>query len=237
MTEPIATTQNGKGQRRLAPLARRARRRNYYSFCVVLLSVTSWLFLLLSASSSLPRTTATEVKWTASSSSTTAAAALDANGKRPKETAATAPRSQKYWDEHNIERPDYAKTDAELAQEKYGRKGDKSTTNGGSKNKNNNKIKQVCLLLLIAGALGYFVVGPRVLQQHFPGSRLGSASGGGGVDRENLFPSWLLVPIQQKLLQWQLFQNHQSSPEEKARAARLARFEAPDLARFEAKDD
>jgi len=30
--------------------------------------------------------------------------------------AASAPRSQKYWDEHNIERPDYAKTDEELAQ-------------------------------------------------------------------------------------------------------------------------
>ena len=34
------------------------------------------------------------------------------------EDAATAPRSQKYWDEHNIERPDYAKTDWEIAQEK-----------------------------------------------------------------------------------------------------------------------
>ena len=27
--------------------------------------------------------------------------------------AKTAPRSQKYWDEHNIQRPDYGKTDAE----------------------------------------------------------------------------------------------------------------------------
>ena len=32
--------------------------------------------------------------------------------------AATAPRSQKYWDEHNVKRPDYAKTDWEIAQEK-----------------------------------------------------------------------------------------------------------------------
>mmetsp|Transcript_31490 Transcript_31490/g.63517 ORF Transcript_31490/g.63517 Transcript_31490/m.63517 type:complete len:164 (+) Transcript_31490:123-614(+) len=29
-----------------------------------------------------------------------------------------APRSQKYWDEHNIERPDYAKTDAEILAER-----------------------------------------------------------------------------------------------------------------------
>jgi len=35
-----------------------------------------------------------------------------------RETAATAPRSQRYWDEHNIERPDYAKTDYELARDR-----------------------------------------------------------------------------------------------------------------------
>ena len=29
-----------------------------------------------------------------------------------------APRSQKYWDENNIERPDYAKTDAEIMSER-----------------------------------------------------------------------------------------------------------------------
>lgn len=33
------------------------------------------------------------------------------------EPAKTAPKSQRYWDEHNIERPDYAKTDAELGME------------------------------------------------------------------------------------------------------------------------
>ena len=32
--------------------------------------------------------------------------------------AHTAPRSQKYWDEHNIKRPDYAKTDAEIRAER-----------------------------------------------------------------------------------------------------------------------
>eukprot|EP00804_Cyclotella_cryptica_P017904 CCRYP_001271-RA/>CCRYP_001271-RA protein AED:0.39 eAED:0.39 QI:0/-1/0/1/-1/1/1/0/198 len=37
----------------------------------------------------------------------------------PKDRAAhDAPRSQKYWDEHGIERPDYAKTDEEIAAER-----------------------------------------------------------------------------------------------------------------------
>jgi hypothetical protein len=36
--------------------------------------------------------------------------------------AANAPRSQKYWDEHNIKRPDYAKTDAEVWAERRGGK-------------------------------------------------------------------------------------------------------------------
>lgn len=37
----------------------------------------------------------------------------------PEQKAAhDAPRSQKYWDEHGIERPDYAKTDAEIAAER-----------------------------------------------------------------------------------------------------------------------
>jgi hypothetical protein len=37
----------------------------------------------------------------------------------PEQMAAhNAPRSQKYWDEHGIERPDYAKTDKEIAAER-----------------------------------------------------------------------------------------------------------------------
>lgn len=44
----------------------------------------------------------------------------------PKHKAAhEAPRSQRYWDEHGIERPDYAKTDAEIAAERRQR-GDSS---------------------------------------------------------------------------------------------------------------
>ena len=45
----------------------------------------------------------------------------------PKHKAAhDAPRSQKYWDENNIERPDYAKTDAEIAAERQ-QNGDRSS--------------------------------------------------------------------------------------------------------------
>ena len=39
-------------------------------------------------------------------------------GDQSENEAAKAPRSQKYWDEHNIALPDYAKTDAEVAKER-----------------------------------------------------------------------------------------------------------------------
>jgi len=53
---------------------------------------------------------ATTVKWTGNS-----------NDPYKDTDAANAPRSQKYWNEHNIERPDYALTEEEYA-EKYGYK-------------------------------------------------------------------------------------------------------------------
>lgn len=59
----------------------------------------SLLLILVTAS------TATHVKWTG--------AQYD-----PKDRAATAPRSQKYWDKHKIKRPEYAKTDAEVRAER-----------------------------------------------------------------------------------------------------------------------
>ena len=89
----------------------------------------------------------TEVKWTAAKN--------DNN-----DAAATAPKSQKYWDENNIERPDYAKTDAEVLMEQ----------GGGS-------IAKVLVILAIVATIGYFVVWPRIL--HGPGNRLGSSSGYG----------------------------------------------------------
>ena len=51
------------------------------------------------------------VKWQAGKDQTS----TERSGKL---NAATAPRSQKYWDEHAIERPEYGKTDAEVAGER-----------------------------------------------------------------------------------------------------------------------
>ena len=62
------------------------------------------IFLILLLSSS---TSATNIKFTQNKD--IAPDHIDAH---------TAPRSQKYWDEHNIKRPDYAKTDAELRAER-----------------------------------------------------------------------------------------------------------------------
>jgi hypothetical protein len=67
--------------------------------------------LLLCISLVLSVCVSTDIKWTSAASDAT----LNKDGK---ETAATAPRSQKYWIENNIEVPDYAKTDAELALER-----------------------------------------------------------------------------------------------------------------------
>jgi len=50
---------------------------------------------------------ATQVKWQPNN-----------NIKPENEAAHNAPRSQKYWNENNIKRPDYAKTDAEVAAER-----------------------------------------------------------------------------------------------------------------------
>lgn len=66
--------------------------------CIVALAI--FYFSICSASGA-------SVKWTSNE-----------NVKEEHKDAHYAPRSQKYWDEHNIERPDYAKTDAEIAAER-----------------------------------------------------------------------------------------------------------------------
>ena len=61
----------------------------------------------------IPSTTsATQVKWQPNN-----------NIKPENQAAHNAPRSQKYWTENNIKRPDYAKTDAEVAAEQRGENG------------------------------------------------------------------------------------------------------------------
>lgn len=119
---------------------------------------------------------ATEIKWKGTSS-----------GDDP---AKTAPKSQRYWDTHKITRPDYAKTDAEIAKE-------------------NGDIYPAyttiaVAILFIAGAI-YLVRG------RGSGHRLG-ASETGFIGTSP--PSVLFV---------------QESTDERAREARLARFEAPNV--------
>lgn len=61
------------------------------------------ILLVLGLMANIPEVACTKIKWTGNT----------ANAPE----AAKVPRSQKYWDENNIERPDYAKTDAEIRKE------------------------------------------------------------------------------------------------------------------------
>jgi hypothetical protein len=90
----------------------------------------------------------TDIKWTAGDSSGS--------------DAAKAPRSQKYWDEHGIERPDYAKTDAELAAER------------GDSSQGVQYLYVIAFLLTGVGAFLYF----RHARAVPVGTRLGSTEGG-----------------------------------------------------------
>jgi len=101
------------------------------------------LFLVLPLFFLLNAVESTDVKWTEGEH--------DTNNK-----AHTAPKSQKYWDEHGIERPDYAKTDAEIAQERGG-----GSTSG-------NIMKWILLLPVLVAAGYYFYV-------QMGGHRLGGA--------------------------------------------------------------
>lgn len=148
-------------------------------------SSLSFLLLLLVAFV-LPSIQGTEIKWTA--------------GSTKNDPAATAPRSQKYWDEHGIKRPDYAKTDAELAAERRqnGNGGaDESTTRGSSSSLAMAVFKW--MILIVAAGMG--IIGYQ--QQH--------RIGGDGVRLDESISSLL-------------FKRHQLTPEE-ARNARLARFD------------
>ena len=96
---------------------------------------------------------ATNVQWTA------------ADNKDPNNAAHTAPRSQKYWDENGIKRPDYAKTDAELAQEKRG------VVDPGSSGGSNFGALFLLLLSVVVGVV-YF----QVQKREQGGYKLGGAS-------------------------------------------------------------
>jgi hypothetical protein len=133
---------------------------------------------------------ATNIKWTP--------------GQTDGGAAAAAPKSQKYWDKHNIERPDYAKTDEELRQERGSSKGSSSASWGG--------------MFLFSGimALCYYYFNQnqhKVIPGH--GSRLGHDEAHSQPDS---FFSFSFLGTRQE-------QQSRASSEE-ARLARLARFDA-----------
>lgn len=140
---------------------------------------------------------ATNIKWTGGGDHQ-----IPQTGRTNKqgESAQTAPRSQKYWDEHGIERPDYAKTDTELAHDRrvkqttnkkaFAETGYNPTDDGSIK----NSTWFIFVAFLLAGIVSY--------GKWKVGSRLGRASS-----------------------QWSF--SFQSASVEDARKARLARFEQP----------
>jgi hypothetical protein len=66
----------------------------------------------------------------------------------PHEAAHNAPRSQKYWDEHGIERPEYAMTDAEIRAKRRQQGSDAGNDGRGGR---------------LSGLVGIFLVVPAVL--------------------------------------------------------------------------
>ena len=78
--------------------------------------------------------------------------------------AARAPRSQRYWDTHGIQRPDYAKTDDEVAAER----GDNTPSSLGA--------TMQCLLLFALALIGVTFFYFRNAQGG-GGARLGSTGG------------------------------------------------------------
>ncbi|KAL7465908.1 hypothetical protein ACHAXS_006211 [Conticribra weissflogii] len=153
---------------------------------------------------------ASQVKWTQN------------NNISPEHRAAhNAPRSQKYWDQHGIERPDYAKTDAELAAERG-----KTSGTGGIILKGIGIISLLSLFFLSAIAWYGYVTGD---WETINNSRLGiivnkfldvfvGIGGGGhrlGSNAESKF-SWLFGKEGG---------TKKEDSEEEARRLRLARFD------------
>eukprot|EP00814_Leptocylindrus_danicus_P018013 CAMPEP_0116043494 /NCGR_PEP_ID=MMETSP0321-20121206/26402_1 /TAXON_ID=163516 /ORGANISM="Leptocylindrus danicus var. danicus, Strain B650" /LENGTH=156 /DNA_ID=CAMNT_0003524339 /DNA_START=121 /DNA_END=588 /DNA_ORIENTATION=+ len=121
--------------------------------------------LIIFASSCAISCYATNVKWTPNQ-----------DDKFKDTDAANAPRSQKYWDEHNIERPDYALSDDEYA-EKYGK-----TTMKSLFFKTAGALKWV-ILIAFAVKLGF----PWIQRQYtdllgFKSASIGGRLGGNKID-------------------------------------------------------
>jgi hypothetical protein len=157
------------------------------------------LVILLSLSS---LSECTNVKWTANN---------DPNAP----IASKVPRSQKYWDENNIERPDYAKTDAEIAEERM------AGNNGRSSDSSSNeRLKKVMIRSIVGGIFVsiWIMIYRFGMGKYKGGTKLGSSS----TNNNNNNILNYAMKMKKKGTN-----NNVESLEEKARKARLARFENP----------
>jgi len=115
-------------------------------------------------------TAAAGVKWTPNT-----------NVRDEDRAAHEAPRSQRYWDKHDIQRPEYAKTDAEVARERRER-GETAGLLGGD-------LMIFVLLCAIATAVYAKVTGNSIFNgiaefAGMTGQRLGSAHHSRGLSDE-----------------------------------------------------
>jgi hypothetical protein len=169
--------------------------------------------LLFSPHGSIPTTTAeTQIKWTAASNT----AASEKN-----DPARTAPKSQRYWDEHQIPRPDYAKTDAEIAAERMDR------ILGGPVQNFVNKIGTLqfyfLMLALLVGVGLLLAYSSRLsfIGSATAGNRLGGSGSSGFRFFHGTTAAATTTTTKNSVVS-------ATTKEEQTRLARLARFEAND---------
>ncbi len=155
----------------------------------------------IGASSSFLVQSTTNVKWTANQ---------DPNAP----LASKVPRSQKYWDENNIERPDYAKTDAEIAAERKKEAGGKIN---GIENNNGTTYTKVFLRISIASI--FLILWTGIYRFGMMGKGGGTRLGNSNSASSSSGNALLNYSERMKKI------THTESLEEKTRKARLARFE------------
>mmetsp|Transcript_27693 Transcript_27693/g.41015 ORF Transcript_27693/g.41015 Transcript_27693/m.41015 type:complete len:179 (-) Transcript_27693:1940-2476(-) len=170
------------------------------------IAIKCLLILILALAQHPVQVHCTNVKWTGNN---------DPNAPE----AAKVPRSQKYWDDNNIERPDYAKTDAEIYQEK--KKDTRSNRSGGTGTEGTGSYDAgtgTSIVLWIGFFVGMWALIAKFGMKNglnLGGNRLGSSSSTSGYSQQfmNTFGK-------------KKEERGDSSLEEKARQARLARFES-----------
>jgi hypothetical protein len=138
---------------------------------------------------------------------------LQGDGKDP---AKTAPKSQRYWDEHGIVKPDYAYTDDEIRQRQQQQQGQDTTSLSMAE----TVMVAVASCFVLGMAVALYVLHATRNQQS--AHRLGGNSEGeegGLLSLVSAFVSWLRTALNDPT-------ETGEQSEEKARIARLARFDS-----------